>query len=508
MKLNYKKILGVILFVASLHLFYCYTGVYRHLDKRPCSIHSWAQCERASIALNYYQFDMNFFKPRIHRALDGQGITGLEFPFINYSVAILYKLFGFKEIYYKTFVLLTLVLGLLLFYFLNYSFTKNYFLSLASVGSAYFSPVLIYYSANFIPDTTSLGFVLAAWFFFFKFINSEKNSHLLGFFIFATLAALIKISSLIVFGVAIGVIILDYLKFFHKTNNNLYLIKQKITMFLLTLAGMITVFAWYKYANWLSEHYHSDAFLLSSRLVKTKTEAIEIWTLIKKVWLPDYYKFETFYLIIGALLTLVVFYKYVNRVLFTVTFLTILGSASFVYLLFYQFRNHDYYIITLLPCVFLLFLTFIDTIARVADNYFPPLKFIVFIIIFFNAKECIQWCRDSYLGRHESTALSFAGDFRMYEDLEPKLRKLGISKTDITLSAYDGTYCNSLYLMNQLGWTIQPAENQGYIDWMIKAKNIKYLILTDSAAFNKVYPNNFKNNIIGRHKNLIIYKIN
>lgn len=507
MKPLYKKILGLLFFLASLHMFYSYVGIYRHLNKRPCSVHSWAQTERASIALNYYQFDMNFFKPRIHKALDGEGITGLEFPFVNYSVAIFYKLFGFKEIYYKLFVLFTLILGLVLFYFLNYSFTKNYFLSLLSVGSAYFSPALIYYSANFIPDTTSLSFVLVSWFLFFKHLNSKLNKFKYYFLITATLAALIKISSLIVFGVVIGLIILDQLKFFHKTNQNNYLIRNKKSLFFASVFCIIIVIAWYKYANWLSEHYHSDAFLLSSKLVTSKKQALEVWGVIKKLWLPDYYKFETYYLLLAAFACLLIFSKYVSRILFTITFLTVLGSASFIFLLFYQFRNHDYYIITILPCIFLILLTFFDTIVKVADNYFPPLKFIVLLIVFFNAKECVQYCKEKYLQRHDNSYLVNTGDFRMYEDLEPMLRKLGIKKTDITLTAFDGTYCNSLYLMNQRGWNIEPNSTKEYVDWIISTKNIKYLVLNDSANFNKLYPNNYRNNIIGKHRNLIIYKL-
>ena len=109
-----KKILPTFLFLIFLHFFYCYIGIYKYIDKRPCSIHSSAQCQRASVALNYYENDMNFFKPMVQKDSVGVGITGLEFPFVNYSVAILYKLFGFNEAYYRGFVLATLLIGLYL----------------------------------------------------------------------------------------------------------------------------------------------------------------------------------------------------------------------------------------------------------------------------------------------------------------------------------------------------------------------------------------------------------
>jgi hypothetical protein len=505
MKLN--KILKTAFFLISVHFLFAYIGVYKTMNLRPRSIHSWSQCERASIALNYYQVDMNFFKPKIHRALDGEGVTGLEFPFVNYSAAILYKLFGFHEIYYRTFVLATLLFGLLLFYFLSFSFTKNYLLSLASVGAAYFSPVLIYYSANFQAETTSLGFVLASWYFIIKYFNTSQKKYFYLFFTFATLAALVKITSLIIFGVVIGLVILDRFKFFHKTRNNVELVPNKFLVLFYCALGVILTFGWYKYAAWLSEKYHSDAFLLAQRIVTDKKEAITIWGYIKKTWVDQYYAKETYVLISCVVIALILGYKKVSRLLFTITFLTFLGSCCFVFLLFFQFRNHDYYIIPLLPFVFLLLLTFADFVSRLAENYFPPLKFIVVIILFFNGKECVMKCKENFSFRYDPAIFALTGDFTAYEDLEPKLRSLGIKRTDITLSGSDATYCNSLYLMNQMGWVYDDTTDPKWLEAIFNSGNIKYLVITDSSKFNKKYPNNFKDKIIGYHKGLFIYKI-
>ncbi len=505
MKLN--KILIGILFLISIHIFYNYTGIYNHLKKRPCSVHHWAQCERASIALNYYQGGMNFFKPQIHKELDGEGITGLEFPFVNYSAAILYKIFGFHEIYYKLFVLLTLVIGLLSFYFLCFSFTNNYLLSVTAVMAAFASPVLLYYSANFLSDTTSLGFVLTAWFFFFRYINTTNKKYFYVFFVFAALAALVKITSLIAFGVVIALVILDSLKFFASARKGIPLITNRALVLCFSFLAIVLVFAWYKYAAWLSEKYHSDAFLLSQKIVTDKKEALAIWEFIKQNWINDYYCEGTYKLILGIAAALALGFRYVNRLLFTITLLTFLGSCCFVFLLFFQFRNHDYYIITLLPAIFFLLLTFIDMVARLANDYFPPLKTLVFLLLLLNIKGAAAHCKEVYMYRHGTAILNMVGDFSRYENLEGALRKLGVKPTDITLSAFDNTYCNSLYLMNQRGWTLDYAAGKEWYDFFLKQRNIQYLVLSDSALFNKNYPNDFKEKIIGQHNGLLIYKL-
>ena len=156
---------------------FTYIGVYKFINKRPCSIHSSAQGQRASVALNYYKNDMNFFEPRIQRYITGTGITGLEFPIIYYSAAICYKLFGFNDIFLKLINLSLVIFGLFLFYKLSYSYIKNYIFTIFIISSAAISPVLLFYSPNYLPDAPSLGLVLASWYYFFRYINTNKNKY-------------------------------------------------------------------------------------------------------------------------------------------------------------------------------------------------------------------------------------------------------------------------------------------------------------------------------------------
>ena len=100
---------------AVVCLLFVYLGVGQQniIPLRPQSVHQWAQCDRASVALNYYQDDMNLFLPRVHNLDNGSGITGLEFPFVNYSVAILYKFFGYHEWMYRALMLLIFSFGMI-----------------------------------------------------------------------------------------------------------------------------------------------------------------------------------------------------------------------------------------------------------------------------------------------------------------------------------------------------------------------------------------------------------
>ena len=146
--------------------------------------------------------------------------------------------------------------------------------------------------------------------------------------------------------------------------------------------------------------------------------------------------------------------------------------------------------------------------VKLSAKYFKPITAILVIILFFNLKEALINCKKNYYNRYlfELEYLSKI-DYRPYEDLEPKLRAKGIKRTDKTVSAFDETYCSSLYLMDQLGINIDEGSPLGGVEPLLKMPEIKYLIVNDSAKFNKLYHMDIADKIIIRHRGLIVYKL-
>lgn len=505
---TFSAVFKLFVFVLSVHLLFITVGVYKFLPNRPDSIHSSAQCQRASVALNYYENDMNFFEPRIQRYVTGEGITGLEFPIIYYTAAVLYKLFGFNEIFLKIINIIIVVFGFFLFYKLCLNYIKNSFLVILFVGSAVLSPVLLFYTANFLPDAPSLGFILAAWYFLFKYLRSGRNNALNLFVFFGILAALIKAVAVLCFFVVISLIILDSFKFFRQ-KNNLQVFQFKSKVLFRMGVGFCCIFLWYFYAHYLTVKYNNPAFALSPIMVDSWKDFLGICDSVINYWGLQYYSYEAYVLMLSALVIVLLTCKMANKLLLSVTVLNILGSMVYVFFFTNQFRHHDYYIIAMLPSVFFLLLTFGDIIYRISVNYFRPVILILSIILFFNMKESIVNCKENYYDRnlYQLTILA-RGDYRPYYDLEPVLRKLGIKRTDKVLSGDDHTYCSSLYLMNQLG-TVFSKENHspGDVKQLLRTPEIKYLILNDSTDFVKIYETDLSDKIIACHRGLIIYKL-
>lgn len=500
-------LLSVVFFIISINIYHKYLGIYDHIEKRPCSVHIWAQCARASVALNYYKTDMNFFKPHIHKYLNGEGITGLEFPLVNYIPAVLYKLFGFNEAYYRGFVLFSIVVGLFFFFLILQSILKNWLIAFALILSAYCSPVFAFYSINFMPDITSLSFALIAWYYFFKFLKEQENKRVLyAFVIFGTLAALIKITSLISLLSILCLILLDNTSFFTRKYKK-PLFDEKVKLSLKIVAGVFVVFAWYTYSFWLTKHYKTESFTMQTALVTDIPTALEVLGRIMDDHIYEYYPYENYILYACFIVVLILGFKLVDRLLFTTFAIVTLGNICFVYLMFYQFKDHDYYIIPILTSVFLLLLVFADVISKIKQRYFKLLYLLFLVVFFFNFKESIVWTKRDLDKRFNTDYIRYFDRSKPYDDLEPKLRKHGIKRTDRTLSGFEDGWCNSLYKMDQLGYTFSEDSAKFQLPKLIRDHEFKILVVSDSTKFNQICPKTLKTQILTTHRGLIIYKI-
>jgi hypothetical protein len=499
-----KKIFRVIFFIVALHLFYSYIGIYRFIQERPCSIHSSAQCQRASVALNYYQIDMNFFEPRILRYGGDDGVTGMEFPLVYYTAALLYKIFGFHDFYLRIISLIIISAGLVFFYLLTNLFIRNTILSSIIVSASILSPVLMYYSANFMPDAPSLGFTLIGWYFFFKFLRGSQKRDMNLFAVFAALGALIKAVSAMSFFIVIGLLVFDLIKKFkNESGENVF--KERKVIITRVLIGMFSVFAWYFYARWLSGKGGGHAFAMAPRMIENSNDFDYVITYLKN-WIYQYYSYETYVFLGAAILFSIVAFKKVNKFLLATTVLYGMAGMCYVYLFFFQFAHHDYYFIALMPFAFFLILTFTDGLMRLAPGYSRVIKVAFAIIIIFNIKECALNCQENYFFRFDSREY-LGGDYRPYYDIEPKLRAIGITRKDKVVSAFDNSYCSSLYFMNQPGFTVEEVYQRDTIMKAMKAPSVKYLVTNDSAKFNHIYLKDLANKIVLTHRGLIVYKI-
>lgn len=496
MKFNLKSLLTYV--VVMLVLFSCFSiGKYIHYP--PHSIHQWAQSDRASIALNYYQDGMDFFHPRVHNLSNGTGITGLEFPIVNYLAAFLYKIFGYDDFLYRLLMTLIVTTGLFFAFKLVNSFLKNIYLSIFIILIFFLSPVLVYYTPNFIPDAASFGLILVSWYYFFSYTRESKKYQIIIFTITAALACLIKITSLISVITIVILLILDGLNFFKQTK-----IHKKFSMYLSSLIIFIAVISWYKYAEYINETYKAWFFMLEFRPLSSLSMLSDLGTVMIRNWGSHYYSSVSFIFFTILFIVVIRYFKSGNILLNVITALLFLGGVSFILLMFTQFPDHDYYIITLLP--FILFLLLSSSIIIAEKFQLNPnlLGIVLMVILFYN----IVYCRSNYLDRVTfKLDENYYGNykaFQKYYNIEPYLNEIGVKSTDKIASIFDESPNITLYLSNRKGYTISYKASENDIRNIILQSD--YVIINYENVL--MYPS--ISSLIhkaGEKNGLLIYKV-
>ncbi len=169
-KINYK----IILFTAIL------LSVLLKLHVLPLEIqgnHAWRQSKTALNIRNFVRHDSNILNPRVaHFNYNDSNIRRMEFPLMQWIIAMEHKLFGEKILYTRITVLIISLFSLLAMFQLCALLMKSKFWAAVAVWILSFSPVFFYQSVNPIPDNLALCFSLF-FLYYYDGHNNQINNH-------------------------------------------------------------------------------------------------------------------------------------------------------------------------------------------------------------------------------------------------------------------------------------------------------------------------------------------
>ncbi|MEO8474011.1 MAG: glycosyltransferase family 39 protein [Chryseolinea sp.] len=154
--------------------------------------HPWRQADGLMIARNFYEGHPNIFYPRVDIAGEKTGITGSEFPILNYLIYLVSLVFGYQYWYGRIIVLIVSTLGSWFFY----KSIKKFFSETVAFNSTILltTSYWLSYSRKIFPDCFSAGLILIALYFVLEYLENGKFRHLIFYFILAALGGLAKIS--------------------------------------------------------------------------------------------------------------------------------------------------------------------------------------------------------------------------------------------------------------------------------------------------------------------------
>lgn len=362
-------------------------GCGERLKLGPFGMHQGAQADRAGVAWNFYHETLNLFLPRVMENRAAEGIAGMEFPIISYVVGLGWRVFGFHDWMYRLVVGLIVTAG----YWSIWRLLKEIGIiglgRVAIVLLLFLSPIMVFYTWNFLPDPAALGFVFIGLYHWHRWrinANGEVNSSPFWVWFFFSLAGLIKVSMLIPF---LSLISLEYIKSDVLSVIRGFGVKQKLKVkntefgetivlddvespmgngqrfgFLLIstwrlaivyLGVILTVVAWYVYSAWLTKSTWNIHFIQTINPVGSLHELVDILNFVESVWLDSlFFGSALFWLLFLWVFSLL--RKQGNWEIWDIlSVINFLGFLCFFLLFSRQFRFHDYYLLTGWPFVFL-----------------------------------------------------------------------------------------------------------------------------------------------------------
>ncbi|HXN40201.1 MAG TPA: glycosyltransferase family 39 protein, partial [Myxococcaceae bacterium] len=220
----------------------------------PLGRDGWRESDVLMVGRNFCREDASLFFPRIDQRGDGPGITGMEFPLLNYLEGQLACAGADQVAAGRVISLAFACAAIASIYLLTRSHRPRSAALLAACAFA-FSPLVFYYGASLQPDLPSLSLALLALVFLERSLSRETRWGLYALSAGAmALAILIKLPA-IVFGLPAVVLVLG-----RRTWRGALRWRYLAYLPIAVLPG----FFWYWHARHLQEQYGLPYFYLGT----------------------------------------------------------------------------------------------------------------------------------------------------------------------------------------------------------------------------------------------------
>jgi hypothetical protein len=509
--LYFPKYSPFILLALILALSYVYR-YHEILQLRPQGTHQWRQCDCLSITSRYYSGDSGFFQPKIHNLLeDNQGRTISEFPLIYYLVSMLWKVFGKHEWIFRLLNFVISIFGMLAIMRIFERITGDSFWGLFTAMILFTSGIYVYYSLNFLMNTTAFNMALIGWYFFFRYYRQGRSLNLYLTFLFFLLGGLLKITSLLSYFALCGLFLLEWAGVFRRNGQGI-VFKNKSDFVIPALMVAITIAAWISYVRYYNSRWNSGAFLVGILPIRelSKQEISDILRNIRHIWLDQYFYRPLQLIFIIGLLSVWIFHKRTDHVLVSITSFLAAGFVAVLVLFFGALGQHDYYVTDLLILSVFIMLSLFKMLRAEQSNGgildIPLSRVLAVILLFLSVSHTAGMMEKRYQGWQNERHLT---QFYGYADIEPYLDSIGIGVSKKVISMNDSSVNITLYLMNRTGWTGYgtPMDDSTMIARRIRMGAEYLLHHRPIDTLGGSYWKYFIEGEAGRHKNVIIERI-
>ena len=520
--LRYKlKLSFGILFVAIFFVF----GYNNIISTGPCSLHAWRQSDSYSFALTYYYQNNKLLEPEILFIGErGHGKTVSEFPILYYLTAQIWKITGVTPAVLKFMNFLILLIGLYHLALLAKNILEDNFWTMVVVLFLYSSPLLGYYSFNFVPNIPAFGLALTGLYYLYYYAKTLKTKFLIIYTLIFAFASLIKVTAL--FSLLGGTAVM--LLYFLNAPKKYRFVILKVLVSFLVIFGIYWL--WYKYSlNYNSKNL--KGIFNQSTMPIWKLDAKKIEEIFNSFYhnvFPQYFNRLTSFITLFFIWVILTFRKKINKHLLRSTIIFFIGFLLFIILFFRGLNKHDYFLINTLILFPAVILATTNTLKNLYPNIYSS-KLVksavaLFLILLLNHSMVIT--RSHYNTKDKLVKYNIPltkrqrdfwdynfhnlkkSDFQ-YQGIHKYLSNIGIDYDDKVISLGDYTPNHTLSLMHRHGFSEYHYswnyEGKEMIDRMIEL-GASYLIVREDLL-NKEYLKPYTLNEVGKYNNIFIFKL-
>lgn len=372
-----------------------------YLSALPTSIHTWAQSDRLSLAINFYDYGFHLFTPRTSSLVSIGGVTGVEFPIQAYLAALGGLVFGRGSIItlYRLLDVLAVSMGFYYMFRLVYEHTGNFVAGLVPGAFLLGSPFFAFYAGSFMPDPFSLSISFIGYYYWLRFFDDRHFADLRWAVLLLTLAGLVKTTTALHFGAVVGFTVLwSFLE------PELLLPKERRQLLLLAGLGFGAILGMFLRNQYLNETYASWQFISTTNPIPDD-EALH--TVLQNVWRYHVHEYATIAQYRTLIVCLVLFVVFLRANLRRYRPLVLLLGASvviayvFVKIMGAGLGVHDYHMIcAFIPPALLLLILALLNLGRFAGpaRYATGLGFgvLVFFLVANGYKRLHRRMSDDY----------------------------------------------------------------------------------------------------------------
>lgn len=308
-------------------------------------IHNWRQSTVCMVARNFQETEANILYPRVDMAGEKTGITGMEFPLLNFAMFLADEAFGFAHWYGRLINLIISTLGVWFFYLIvKRFFNRNTALYAGLILSC---SLWFLFSRKSMPDTFAVSLLMAGLWVAIKFLTDQGNTHfknviLLFVFIVLTTAGLLS-------KIPAGVVISPLALLFFKKSISM---PRKIFLALSFILCLVPVVWWYFiWSPHLTETFGFSHFFMGLDIRSGWSELLQHPFALARQFFDLAIRYSGF----AAFLLGIFFMIKTKSVKLTAIFVLSFASLFIVMLMGgYTFIRHSYYMIPFIPCMALL----------------------------------------------------------------------------------------------------------------------------------------------------------